>query len=97
MSTIQNRARRSANLVPDGKAPGLYVGVLGEVGQLCRVGRGFHNEDVAALRAPRVVGELPMQVIDAGPVLANGVVREVLCGGCASQDAAIGAMCGCGE
>jgi len=58
------------------------VGVLGEVGQLCGVGRGrgFHSDDVAALSAPRVVGETLMQAIEACPALPNGVVWEVVCG-----------------
>ena len=38
-----------------------------------------------------------MQVIDAGGVLSNGGVRQVLCGGCAPQDATLGIGCGCAE
>ena len=52
----------------------LLCGVLGEVGQLCGVscGGGVDNDDVAALRAPRVVGEALVQVIDAGAVCVDG-------------------------
>ena len=77
----------------------LLCGVLGEVGQLCGVGRGrgFDNDDVAAFGAPRVVGEALMQVIDAGAVSAKSVVRQVVCGGCAPQDVPIGVACGGGN
>ena len=73
--------------------------MLGEVGQHCGVsrGRGFHNEDFAALGVPRVVGEALVQVIDAGAVCAKGVVRQVVCGGCAPQDVPIGVVRGVGH
>jgi hypothetical protein len=77
----------------------LLCGVLGEVGQYCGVsrGRGFHNEDFVALGAPRVVGEALVQVIDAGVVSADGVVRHLVCGGCAPQDVPIGVVGGGGH
>src|SRR6185312_12061318 len=73
--------------------------VLGEVGQHSGVSRGcgFHNEDFAALGVPRVVGEALVQVIDAGAVYAKGVVRQVVCGGCAPQDVPIGVVRGGGH
>jgi hypothetical protein len=74
----------------------LLCGVLGEVGQHCGVsrGRGFHNEDFAAVGAPGVVGEALLQVIYAGTICAKGVVRQVVCGGCAPQNVPIGVVRG---
>ena len=77
----------------------LLCGVLGEVGQLCGVSRGggVDNEDFAAIGAPRGVGEALVQLIDAGTVSTKGVVRQVVCGGCAPQDVPIGVVRGVGH